>query len=92
MAMAVMVSVAVPMLVRVTVLAALVVPTPTELKLKPAGRSLAVVPAPLRGTSCGLPTALSVTLSAALRIPVAEGLNVTLKVQLAPTASDVPQV
>jgi len=86
------VSAAVPTLVRVTVLAALVVPTVTVPKLKLVGDSLAVVPTPLSGTTCGLPGALSVTLKEALRVPVAAGLNVTLKVQLAPAAKDVPQV
>ncbi len=50
------------------------------------------VPVPDKGTCCGLPAALSVTLSAALRVPVAVGLNVTLIVQLAAAASELPQV
>ena len=36
--------------------------------------------------------ALSVTVNAALRVPVAVGVNVTLMVQLAPAATLEPQV
>ena len=90
--MPVMVSAVVPMLVRVMILAALVVPTVTDPKLKVAGASLAVVPTPVSGISCGLPAALSVTLSDALRAPIAEGVNVMLKVHLAPAAREAPQV
>ena len=52
----------------------------------------AAVPVPERLTVCGLPRALSVMLSEALRLPLAEGVNVTLIVQRAPPASDLPQV
>src|SRR5438094_551825 len=41
-----------------------------------------VVPVPLRLTVCGLPAALSVIVSVALRVPVAVGVKVTLTVQL----------
>lgn len=41
---------------------------------------------------CGLPEALSVTESEALRAPVAVGLNVTLMVQFAPAATLEPHV
>ena len=90
--MPVMVRAVVPTLVRVTVLAALVTPTPTVPKFKLVGTSLAVVPIPLSGTVCGLPLALSVMLKAAVRVPEAVGLKVTLKVQLALAASELPQV
>jgi len=92
MLMPVMVIAVVPMLVRVMILAALVVPTVTEPKFKVAGASLAVVPTPVSGISCGLPAALSVTLSDALRAPIAEGVNVMLKVHLAAGAREAPQV
>src|SRR5579862_3303457 len=49
-------------------------------------------PVPLTPTCCGLPAALSVTLTVALRAPVVVGLNVTLMVQLAPAASELAQV
>ena len=91
-AIPVIVNVVVPTFVNVTVLAAVVVPTVTEPKFKLVGESFAVVPVPLSGTCCGLPAALSVTLSAALRVPLAAGLKVTLIVQLAPAASELPQV
>src|SRR5207245_6587101 len=82
----------VPTLVSVAVFAALVVPMATVPKFKLVGESFAVVPIPLRVTFCGLPAALSVTLSAALRVPLAVGLKVTLIVQLAPAANELPQV
>src|SRR5207248_6476696 len=44
-----------------------------------------------RTTYCGLPRTLSVILIGALPFPTAVGVNVTLKVQLAPTATVVPQ-
>jgi len=70
-----MVSVVVPTLVSVTFLTRLVVPTVTVPKFTRVGVSLAAVPVPLSGTCCGLPAALSVMLTAALRAPVAVGLN-----------------
>jgi len=51
-----------------------------------------MAPVPDSVTFCGLPAALSLTLSAAVRVPVAVGLNVILIVQLAPAASELPQV
>jgi hypothetical protein len=78
--------------VSVTVFAALVTPMATAPKFKLVGDSFAVVPIPLSGTFCGLPAALSVTLKAAVRVPEAVGLNLMLIVQLAPAASELPQV
>jgi hypothetical protein len=49
-------------------------------------------PVPESPTVCGLSEALSVAVTEALRAPVACGVNVTLMVQLAPAATDVPQV
>jgi hypothetical protein len=49
-------------------------------------------PFPLNATVCGLPGALSVIVRAADRAPAAVGLKVTLIVQVAPAATDVPQV
>ncbi len=74
-AMLLMVSAVVPMLVSVTFLTALVRPTAKVPKPRGMGASLAVVPVPLSGTCCGLPAALSVILTDALRAPVADGLN-----------------
>ena len=50
------------------------------------------MPAPLRVTICGLPVALSVMVMAAVRLPAVPGMNLTLMVQLAPAATEVPQV
>jgi len=90
--MPLIVRVVVPTLVSVTVFARLVVPVATAPKLKLVGESFAVVPIPDRLTFCGLPEALSVTLSIAVRVPDAVGLNVTLMLQLAPAPSELPQV
>jgi hypothetical protein len=49
-------------------------------------------PVPERLTDWGLPVALSAIASAAERLPAAEGLNVTLIVQLAPAATLEPQL
>ena len=66
-------------------------------KFKLVGESVTAgaVPVPVAVSVCGLPAALSVMVSVALRAPAAVGLKVTLKVQLAPAASvagSVPQV
>ena len=74
-AMLVIVSAAVPTLVSVTLSTVLVKPTAQVPKAREVGESLAVVPVPLSGTCCGLPAALSVMLTAALRAPAAAGLN-----------------
>ena len=50
------------------------------------------VPVPERLAVCGLPLALSVTVRAAVRVPVAAGEKVTLIVQLAPAAKLEPQL
>ena len=63
-----------------------------QAKIRLVGESSTSVPVPLRETVCGLPTAVSLTLIAAVRVPVVVGLNVTMIVQLAVGASEVPQV
>jgi hypothetical protein len=87
-----MLIVVVPTLVSVTVFAGLVVPMATVPKFRLVGKSFAVVPTPPSGTCCGLPAALSLTLSAAVRVPLTVGLKVTLILQLAPAANELPQV
>ena len=82
----------VPTLVSVTVCAEVVVPMATVPKLRLVGESFAVVPVPLSGTRCGLLAALSVMLRAAVRVPVAVGLKVTLILHLAPAANELPHV
>ena len=59
------------------------------LKLRLLGLKLTtgVVPLPLKVTVCGLPLALSVMDTLALRLPLALGVKVTLIVQEAPAAN-----
>src|ERR1700730_5922879 len=92
MVIPVIIKVVAPTLVRVTVLAGLVVPIVTEPDFRLVGKRFAAVLIPPSDTCCGLPAALSVTLSAAARVPLAVGLKVTLTLQLAPAASELPQV
>ena len=48
------------------------------------------MPVPVTFTICGLPLALSVKLNEALRLPVADGVNVTPAVQVALGATVAP--
>jgi hypothetical protein len=82
----------VPTLLKVTSCGGLVLPTVTLPKPRLVGESFAVVPNPRRFAFCGLPAALSVTLTAAVRVPLAVGLKVTFMLQLAPAANELPQV
>jgi hypothetical protein len=50
------------------------------------------VPVPLSATLCGLPVALSVTLTVPVRVPEAVGLKATLIVQLAWSPSEAGQL
>ncbi len=92
----VIVKVAEPVLVSVTVCAALVVPTVWLAKASEVAERLAVVagavPVPVRVTDCGLSEALSVMLRVPVRVPEAVGVKVTLMLQLAPAATELPQV
>ena len=87
------VSGAVPLFRSVEVCAALVEPTICEPKARLAGVNATpeAVPVPVRSTLCGLPGALSVTATLALRLPVAVGANATLIVHVALAASDAGQ-
>ena len=95
-AILVMVKAALPVLVRVMVWAALVAPTAWLANVRLVGERLAdgIAPCPSRRGSrvWGLPLALSATLSEAVQLPLAEGLKVTLIVQLAPAATELPQL
>jgi hypothetical protein len=86
----------VPVLVRVTVWAGLVVPTGSEGKVGAADRLTAgAVPVPVRLTDCVLPATpllLSVIVSVPVRVPTAVGVKVTLIVQLPPAATGAEQV
>ena len=88
---------ALPVLESVTDCAALVVPTGWLVKVSEEAERLttgaeAAAPVPVRLTDCGLPEALSVMLRLLDRVPEAVGVNVTLMLQLAPAATELPQV
>jgi hypothetical protein len=79
-----MLSVSVPVLVNVTVLAALVVPTACDPKLRLVGliERTGATPVPASEITCGLPAAFSVTVSVPLLAPIAVGVKVMLTRQL----------
>ena len=85
-----------PLLVSVTRWPALVVFTVwlanVRLPLDSPTAGIELAPVPLRLTACGLPLPLSVIVTDALRVPVAVGVNVTLRVQFPPAATLVPQL
>jgi len=93
--MAVMLSAALPVLLSVTVCAALVVPL-AEVKVKEDGArettgAGTAVPVPVRVMDWGVPEALSATDNVALKPAADDGVKVTEMLQLKPTGSDVPQ-
>src|SRR5262245_21088765 len=65
-----------PTLAKVTVFAALVVPTVWAEKLKLLGLTVTIVPVPLRATVWGLPKALSLKERLAVRVPATCGRKV----------------
>ena len=94
--MLVMLKLALPVLLKVTVWAALVVPMVRlpKVRLVAERPTTAAVPAPVpvKLTVCGLPLASSRMLTAAVRLPAAVGVNLTLIVQLPPAATQLPHV
>ena len=82
-----------PVLLKVTLSAALVVPTfwLPNVRLVTERLAVAAVPVPVRLTVC-LPAALSEMLTVAVRVPGAVGVNVTLIMQLLFAATEPPQV
>ena len=97
MVMLVMESVAVPALLNCTVCTALLEPTVWLPKVRLVGESAAdglpaAAPVPVSETVCGLPVALSLIETFAVRVPAAVGVNVTLMVQLALAFTLLPQV
>jgi hypothetical protein len=95
MAMLVIVSGAVPVLVSVTDCDELLTPMFWRAKVTVEGLSDTdgtPTPVPFKVTDCGDPAALSVMVTAALRLPAEVGLNVTEMLHLTPAATDVPQV
>ena len=90
--MLVMLSEVLPTLVNVTAFAELVWPSTVDENTKLDAESFTWVPVPLRLIDCGLGVPLSAMATEADRLPAAEGLKVTETVQVAATASEVPQV
>ena len=88
------VKVASPVLLRVKLSGELLVVAGWLAKVKLVGEREAVgtAPVPVKLTDCGLFVALSVKVNVAVRLPAVVGVNVTLTVQLAFTASEVPHV
>src|SRR3989475_471939 len=89
-AMLVMLRVAVPLLVRVTVCAGLVVLRRWSPKARLVGAKVTAgaMPIPASDTDCGLLAASSVMVTVAVRAPVAAGVKLMLIVQLAPGATE----
>jgi len=85
---------AVPLLVNVSTDAALDVPTGSlpRLRLVALRAMPGTVPVPESGTVCGLPLALSLITSEALRPPVPSGLNVTFTAVLLPGVTVIGKV
>src|SRR2546425_8105931 len=93
-AMLVMLRVAVPLLVRVTVCAGLVVLRRRSPKARLVGAKVTAgtMPVPASDTDCGLPGASSVMVTVAVRAPAAVGVKLRLIRQLAPATTDAPSV
>ncbi len=92
--MLVIVRLAFPVFLSVTLCALLLVPTFCAGKVKEVGERLTTgaVPVPVRLMVWVVGLALSVMVTAPVRVPTAVGLKVTLKVQLPPTTTLEPQV
>lgn len=84
----------VPVLVTVKDMLLLVVPTGCDgnVKLVGEGVTMTVVPVPDNITLCGEVDELSVIVIEPGRLPPVVGENVTLTVQVAPPANEVPQL
>jgi hypothetical protein len=83
---------ALPALVSVTVRAVLEVPTGRFPMYRLRGDHWKKVARPVSGTVCGLPIAVSVIETEAVRTPCAVGVNVIVMRQLAPDATLVEQL
>lgn len=94
MAMLVMVSVDCKALVRVRVCGLLAVPTAGLVKARLGGLNTTAdaVAVPVKVKDCVVGVALSVIVSVPLAAPALAGVNVTLRAQLLPAATEVPQV
>ena len=87
-------SIPVPVLLKVTLLGALVVSTGILPKFKLVGArfTAGVTPVPVNATFWGLPLTLSDTDRVPLRVPVLVGLKLTLILQLVPPSKLAPQL
>lgn len=85
----VIVSVALPALLKVSFCGLVAVPTFTFPKESVLGDNVTVaaMPVPVKEAVCGLPVALSATLTVAVRSPAAVGLKVTLIWQVPPATT-----
>jgi hypothetical protein len=92
--MLVMLKARLPLFVRVTGCAAVEVPSDWLPKVRVVAESSTpeAAPVPVRLTVWGLPAALSVNTTEAVRVPVEVGVKVTLSVHWADGASEEPQV
>ena len=83
-----------PVLLKVTVMGVLVVPTGILPKFKLVGArfTAAITPVPVNAAFWGLPLALSVTDRVPARAPVLVGLKITLILQLVPASRLPPQL
>ena len=92
--MPVMLSGALPLLVRVAVCAVLVVPTVCEANVSAVGLRVAAGPraVPTSSTDCGLPGPVPLIAMLAILVPPVVGVNVTLTMQVPPAANDAPQL
>ena len=79
-----------------SVMGSAVAAVPTSVLGKGSGLGLSTacgaVPVPVITADCGEPVALSATEMAAVRLPVDPGVNATVMVQVAPAASEPPQL
>ena len=94
MLMLLMLSVPPPLSVRVMLCGGLAVPTFCVAKVRLFGLNCTFgsTPEPVRLTVCGLPVALSVTETEALRLPVTSGPKVTVMVHFAPCFNEEGQL
>ena len=93
--MPLIVTVVVPVFVNVAICGTLLVPTATVGNVNNTGVNVTVpccVPVPTSETVCGLLGAPLVMVNVAVRVPTTVGVNVTLMSQVAPAASEVPQM
>ena len=81
-----------PLFVSVTVCADPVAPCVPKFRTLVEKLGAGAVPLPVKLTVCGLVGSPSVKISAAVRMPLAVGVNVTLTAQAAPAATLAPQV